>query len=266
MPKNKFASWLTRQRIPTSQLEFINLASETRWLLVFAILYIAASAGTGLAIRAIPLPSWGASYFTQDLWYVVGFKFILLLALPLIVFSRWGYRFRDLFYGWRLTPRSGLVLIACYVAGFLVNAGRLNELKTAWALHAPLEAYARGALGIILPFLMAGIPEEVVYRGMLQTRLEAAWGRIAGIVVSVVLFTAWHIPTRFLLSTGVEGQAGNLGSVLIGTGAPVAIVGLIFAWAWDRWRNLPALIAIHAGVDTIPIICSMLQSTAESYR
>jgi membrane protease YdiL (CAAX protease family) len=266
MPKPTVIRWLTRQRVPTSDLKFRNLASETRWLLWFSVLYIVASAATGIAIKYLPLPFWGATYFTQDSWYIFFFKVVLLLTLPLAVYYRWGYKCSDLLYGWTLTPRSLVVLILSFALGFFINASRISEAREAFAMHPPIEAYARLVLGIILPWIMAGIPEEVVYRGMLQTRLEAAWGRIPSILVSVFLFTAWHIPTRFLLSTGVEGEAGNLGSVLIGTGLPVAIVAIIFAWAWDRWRNLPALIAIHSGVDTLPILCSMLKSVAESYR
>lgn len=266
MRNPKILNWLTRQRVPTSELVFRNLKSETRWLLGFAVLYIAVSALTGFAIRHLPMPLWGATYFTQDVWYVVGFKFVALLTIPLLVYRRWGYRFTDMLYGWRLTWRAALVILASFALGFYVNAGRIDEMKTAFAMHPTPEAYARVAVGVILPWLMAGIPEEVVYRGMFQTRLEASWGRIWGILVSVFLFTAWHIPTRFMLANSVEGKAGDFGSVIVGTGIPVAIVAVIFAIAWDRWRNLPALIAIHSGVDTLPILCSMLQSTAESYR
>jgi len=257
---------LTRQRVPTSALIFHNLKRETRWLIGFAILFVGASAATGNAILHWPMPLWGATDFLQDIWYVVGFKFALLLTLPLIVYRRWGYRFGDLLYGWHLTPRSATVLVLSYALGFLINAGRLTEMREAWGLLPTSEALARAAIGFVLPFLMAGVPEEVVYRGMLQTRLEATGGRILAIVISVALFTAWHIPTRYMLAHSVEGQAGDLGSVLMGTGLPVGIVGLILALAWDRWRNLPALIAIHAGIDTIPILCSMLQSTSTGYR
>ncbi len=266
MPGSDRQFWLIRQRIPTAHLQFRDLKSETRWLLWYAVLYIGVSAVTGLLIRSFPLPLFGATYFTQDTWYVVGFKFAALLTLPLLVYRRWGYRFRELLYGWALTPRAAVVLVACYAAGFFVNASRISEMKAAYAMHPPLEAMGRAAIGFVLPWLMAGIPEEVVYRGMLQTRLEASWGRLTAIIVSVTLFTAWHIPTRFFLANSVEGKAGDIGSVLLGTGLPVAIVAVIFALAWDRWRNLPALIAIHSGIDTLPIACSLLQSTAESVR
>jgi membrane protease YdiL (CAAX protease family) len=72
------------------------------------------------------------------------------------------------------------------------------------------------------------------------------------------LFTAWHLPSRFLLSQGVEGHAGDIGSVLIGTGVPVFIVGLIFGIFWDRYRSILPLIAAHWGIDLIPQVVSFL--------
>lgn len=93
----------------------------------------------------------------------------------------------------------------------------------------------------------------------LQTRLEQTWGRAAAILVTAVLFTAWHLPTRYFLATGAEGTAGDLSSVLLGTGVPVLLVALVFSWAWDRWRNLPALVMVHWGIDTLPSIASFLQ-------
>jgi membrane protease YdiL (CAAX protease family) len=104
---------------------------------------------------------------------------------------------------------------------------------------------------------MAAIPEEFVFRGILQTRLERVIGRIPAITISVVLFTAWHLPTRYLLSQRIEGKGGELVSVLTGTGIPVLIFGLIFGLLWDRHRNLLTLIALHWGVDTLPVMTSL---------
>ena len=87
-----------------------------------------------------------------------------------------------------------------------------------------------------------------MYRGILQTRIEAVWGRLAAILIANTLFTAWHIPTRYLLAQGIEGEAGNLGSVLIGTGIPVFIVGMIFSLLWDRYRRFwPLVLLTSAG-------------------
>jgi membrane protease YdiL (CAAX protease family) len=102
-------------------------------------------------------------------------------------------------------------------------------------------------------------PEELVYRWGLQTRLERAWGRVAAILATAILFTAWHLPTRYFLAEGAEGTAGDLGSVFLGTGLPVFVVALVLGWAWDRWRNLPALVMLHWGVDTLPSVASLLK-------
>jgi membrane protease YdiL (CAAX protease family) len=61
-----------------------------------------------------------------------------------------------------------------------------------------------------------------------------------------------------MTNTGIEGSAGDLPSVLLGTGVPVFIAGLIFSLRWDRHRKLVPLIAAHGGVDTLPSISSLL--------
>lgn len=259
-------SFWTRQRVPTSELRFRDLAGETRWLLAFALLYVFAAAGTGLAIQRWPVPIWGATWFHQSVWYTGVFKIGLLLFLPALAFHRRGYRFADLLHGWRFGPRTAIVLALCFAGGGLLNTGRVAEVREAWAAHPWPEAAARAAVGVLLAFVQAGLPEEVVYRGLLQTRLEAAWGRLPAVLVATLLFTAWHLPTRFLLSHGAEGEAYDFGSVLLRTGVPVFIVGCVFAWAWDRHRNLPALIVLHAGIDTLPIVASLLQSPAINGR
>jgi membrane protease YdiL (CAAX protease family) len=252
-------AWFTRQRVPTATLRFRDLAGETRWLLGFTLLYIVAAVATGLAIRAARLPLWGATDFLQDFWYTVVFKIGLLLVVPCVVFARRGYRPRDLLYGWRLTPWSALGLLAAFAIGVGINLGRVDSIRAAAALHPPAESVARIAAGVLIAFLQAGFPEEIVYRGLLQTRLEAMWGRALAIIVTVVLFVAWHLPTRFLLAHGIEGEAGDLMSVLVGTGIPVGVVAVLLGLAWDRWRNLPVLIALHGGIDTLPIVASMIQ-------
>ena len=75
---------------------------------------------------------------------------------------------------------------------------------------------------------------------------------------SALLFAAWHIPSRYLLANGSEGHAGNLGSVLWNTGAPVFLVGVVLGLLWDRHRRLLPLIALHWGIDTLPLAGGMI--------
>lgn len=151
-------------------------------------------------------------------------------------------------------------IVIAYMAGLSLNLlqGRFDYISEAAGHFSAGNLALRIALGVVLPLFMAGIPEEVVYRGGLQTRLELLLGRVAAICITVLVFTAWHLPTRFLLSQGVEGRAGDLGSMLLGTGVPVLMVGLVFGILWDRYRSLPSLIAFHWGIDTLPTVISLL--------
>jgi len=262
---SRVRSFLTWQRLPARDIRIIHPARETRIALAFALAYIAVAFVTGWVQRAWPMPLWGATSLTSDATYKLGFKIGLLLVVPALAIRRAGYGMDDLLLGWRPTPRSVLLLVAAFAAGFFVNASKLDPIREAVDALPPGEAALRVGLGCILMLFSAGLPEEIVYRWGLQTRLERAWGRLAAIVVTAILFTAWHIPPRFFNAEGAEGTAGDLGSVLLGTGLPVLVVALLFGWAWDRWRNLPALVLIHWGVDTLPSVASFLQLTFGSH-
>lgn len=200
-----------------------------------------------------PLPLFDEA-FTHDAWYAVGFKLIWMLLVPIAWLGWRGYRPRDLLAGWSPSIRSALALGTALSVGLLINAGHLGPIRGLLADASPGAAGLGLAVGLVLPLLTAALPEELVFRALLQTRLEAVVGRIVAVVVTAALFTAWHLPSRYLLSDGVEGQAGDLSSVLIGTGAPVLIVGLVLGLLWDRHRSLPVLIVLHWGVDLPPAV------------
>jgi membrane protease YdiL (CAAX protease family) len=258
-PKAMPSSFFTRQRLPASDIRIIDPARETRVALAFAVAYIGVAFVTGLFERAWRAPLWGASALTSDVTYVLGFKIGLLLVVPAIVIRRAGYTMDDLLLGWRPTAGSVSRIVILFFAGLLLNASKIAPIRAAADSLPPVEAALRVGFGCIVVLFSAGIPEELVYRWGLQTRLERSWGRMAAIVVTAILFTAWHLPTRYFLAEGAEGTAGDLGSVLIGTGLPVLLVALVLGWAWDRWRNLPALVLLHWGVDTLPSVASLLR-------
>ena len=223
----------------------------------YAVLFVLASLCTGLLIRAYPLPILGAHSFTHDFWYALLFKILLMLTIPYAIYRKLGYSLRDLpaSFDWKI--RTIIVLILSFLAGNILNLTHLDWIGETLPHFDQTQIAIRIPVALILPLLTAGLPEELVYRGILQTRIEAVWGRLTAILTANTLFTAWHIPTRYLLAHGIEGEAGNLGSVLIGTGIPVFVVGLIFSLLWDRYRRIWPLVMAHWGVDTLPAISSL---------
>ena len=248
-------NWITWQRVPAGQLSFKDLNQECNALLGYSVFYILLAMGIGKLIQVAPLPILGAADFIQDLWYALVFKGIFLVLIPsLLYFKVWNYSLKDLVLGLRSTPSIWIKGMLLVLAGFGLNARHIPEILA----QAPLVELAelKWGIGIVLPLLIAGLPEELFFRGMLQTRLEKRWNTPVAILVSSILFTAWHLPSRFFLASGVEGQAGDLSSVVLGTGVPVFLVSLFFGWHWARYRNLPVLICTHWAIDILPSLSS----------
>jgi uncharacterized protein len=255
----RMCGWISWQRIPVKALRIKEPKKEIAIILGFTTFYIVAAWGVGNLIKCNPLPILGSADFITDVWYALVFKIGLLLIVPAIWFFLQGYHVKDLLLEWKPSLKSIRTIIIVYAVGFSLNLfhGDLNLVKVASQFSSG-GLVVRVVIGIVLPLFMAGIPEEFVYRGLLQTRLERSFGRVAAIGVTALMFAAWHLPSRFLLSKGVEGSAGDLGSILIGTGIPVFVVGLIFGILWDRYRSILPLIAAHWGIDTLPTVFSLL--------
>ena len=254
---NDMTRFFTWQRVPASRIRFRNLLAETRILLGYAITYILIAYIIGKIILRAPFPIMGAAQFSQDLWYSGLFKIVLLLLLPsFIYFVAWRYKFRELLFGWRPDARNIIATITLVVVCFFLNASHLGRISD--QIHKVDRVPLRLILGIFMPLFTAALPEELFFRCYLQTRLEKISHRIVAIIMTSILFMAWHIPTRYLLSKGVEGQAGDWGQVLLHTGVPVFIISLIFGYLWSRNRNIIILILAHWAIDTLPSISSYL--------
>lgn len=250
-------SWMTWQRVPASAMGIRRPGFEAILCSLYAVLLIGAAWLTGVLILAWPVPVLGAASFLQDLWYVGVFKVVLMLLVPWAAFRALGYRARHLLPGWRFTAGRLAAVILSFAAGFCLNLGHVSGILDAASRLGRGELALRLSAAFILPLIQAALPEEFVYRGLLQTRLEAVFGRAWAVGITALLFTAWHLPTRFLLAHGVEGEAGQWGSVLVGTGLPVLAVALVLGLFWDRYRSLPPLVAAHWGIDLLPIVSSL---------
>jgi uncharacterized protein len=243
------------QRVRADEIQFRKLDTEIYILMWFAVLYILCGYILGLVIVHFPLPILGATQFNQDVWYSIVFKILLLLVIPyLLYFIWWKYELKDLLLGIKATKKNVIATLVMVCIGFFLNAGHLEKIQQSLSLFS--DARARLTLGIIMPLLTAAIPEEFYFRGYLQTRLEKKWNRLTAILVSTFLFTAWHLPSRYLLSKGVEGQAGDWLEVIVHTGIPVFIVGTFFALHWSRYRNIVLLVLTHWAIDILPSVSS----------
>jgi membrane protease YdiL (CAAX protease family) len=96
-------------------------------------------------------------------------------------------------------------------------------------------------------FFGAGLPEEILFRVMLLTRLEAWWRNSAWALFGAsVIFGLTHLPINYLVFTSRDWREAwmILLSFQMGFGA-------VFAFAYQRTRNVLPLAVVHALVNAM---------------
>ncbi|TYQ14449.1 UNVERIFIED_ORG: CAAX prenyl protease-like protein [Gordonia westfalica J30] len=104
---------------------------------------------------------------------------------------------------------------------------------------------------VVIP-LQTAIPEELMFRGVLQGTLGRLCGPNATLVYGAVAFGLWHVLSSTGLTEGNEGLSDTLGSGTVAqvagiAGAVVAtgIAGFVLGWLRQRTTSLLAPIALH---------------------
>jgi membrane protease YdiL (CAAX protease family) len=148
--------------------------------------------------------------------------YLFLVACPL---DRIGYTFR-------LSGRDlRFALIA--TAAFAV-VGVTIGLATGFLEWNPRPDPVRLAVAPIAIFLATGVPEEFLFRGLIQNALERAFGRVALPIASIVFGLA-HLP--------------DLRYVLLAT-----LAGVAYGWVYQATRRITASAITHALVDWIWVL------------
>ena len=135
-----------------------------------------------------------------------------------------------------------LRLTSSYV-GLQRNAGRAIALGGALAL---LWIAGSGDLGILLSgpspdqlrlllaFASVGLAEEIAYRGVIQPRAVAAFGRWRGTFGTAAFFALLHIPQRLFVGTAAVDLVQQLLIVFVigmALGVVMRVAGNVFAGA-----------------------------------
>ena len=213
-----------------------------------------------LIILQYPLPILNAEHFTEDFWYTVVFKITGFLIVPSFLLYRAGYSLDDVFYRFKVSKRSLITIPLVFFMGLSINLIGRQRTKIATVLNqtTPTKAISLFLVAVILAYLVAGIPEELLFRWFAMSRLETKHHWVVSLLLSSLFFTMWHLPTRFLLANGSEGVAGDVGSVFINTALPVFITSCVLGIFWHFKRSLPHLMIAHGAIDIIPIYASLL--------
>lgn len=212
-----------------------------RMLVVFLVAY--GNVKSFVEPSAVPASPW------------TGLAFGVALMLAVAVTTRAGPRLSAAELG--LVRRGSARATA---TGFLLGVGaalpalvvlRFPPLLGEPVGYAPLADVAPGALllrALVLMPLDTALPEELAFRGVLFAWVRRGHGLARAVIVSSLVFAAWHIVVvaATLLETNVVVHPLT---ALLGTlGAFVAIFsgGVIFALLRARTERLAAPLAAHA--------------------
>ncbi|RKG80565.1 CPBP family intramembrane metalloprotease [Corallococcus exercitus] len=169
--------------------------------------------------------------------HVVGVMMSSTLALTISLLGGWlsPTPLQD-----RLRVRAGAplpawawvaALVGCFVVGQAMES--LSVLSGVWDYAVSLKGLQATSQGSVVTFavllffgsLVAGTAEELFFRGYVQTRLVARWGRTAGIAGAATLFGLMHLdPIHSPMALGM---------------------GLFLGWLAERTGSLRLPIFVH---------------------
>ncbi|WP_139025814.1 CPBP family intramembrane glutamic endopeptidase [Gordonia neofelifaecis] len=172
---------------------------------------------------------------------------VLLARLRGLGWSEMGISLSELKYGFRWSAIVLVVVVLAVAVGVAIPWTRSFFLNDRYSS-------ARDALLAALVWipLQTVIPEELLFRGVLQGTLRRVLGRRTTLAVGAGLFGLWHIASSLGLSSGNAGVTdaigGGVGAAVAGVvGAVVATTaaGWILGWLRFRTANLLAPIVLH---------------------
>lgn len=164
-------------------------------------------------------------------------KLALSVAIPIGVLFFAGYRARDLGVNWNWRAWwVGLFPLVVFVSARLVMQNK-----------NPLTVVETSRDQFVFHFFGAGLPEEILFRAILLTRLEA-WLKNPGwaLFAAALIFGLAHLPIDYLVFTRRDWRETWITLLTFQVG-----FGAAFGFAYQRIRNVYPIAILHMLVNVI---------------
>lgn len=127
----------------------------------------------------------------------------------------------------------GVLLLSLIMVSFVFYALKLPRESS--ELNKILKLLDKNPVLLVFTCLTAGIVEELIFRGYLLPRLELLFKhKYASIIISSLLFGFLHY---------------GYGTLINVIGA--AVIGLVFALHYHKYRNIKMVILVHCAWDLV---------------
>jgi len=209
-----------------------------------------------IAISGITVSFFIGSFYMSNL---IQFGVLFLIPLLVVLFSTKANK-SDLGFSWgnRWNIRWTIVvgLIYSMLVWILVGSSSFFELNQIvqpqlWIGFLPLAA----AFAIFIITFAVAIPEEYLFRSVLQPAMTVRFGRISGILVSSLIFGLFHIPANFFLYSMIYvGWSTPLIGAILMSFLFQAQIGLVLGVSYEWTKSLVMPISLHALHDIIEML------------
>lgn len=223
---------------------------------------------------------------------------------PVILFSVTPLLASSVFFNYLYTAIGSLVLLLIALLAIRSDTVTLEEIgwsgkglrqsvtmiAIGWAIWAVLTVSVNFRMGypfsdnfesplpkILVHWLFVGIAEEVLFRGYIFTKLTQlfvksgrTWSKVAGAVVSSLVFATFHIPQRISV-VGMELTPDGLTKQML----PLFLSGALLAWLFLRSQNVLFVGLVHGGMnapllgregDLAPILLFLMLAEVIAWR
>jgi membrane protease YdiL (CAAX protease family) len=155
----------------------------------------------------------------------------VILPFAVLFLMGYGFRAQGLNWSWRAWWISLPALLAV----------------TGYGIYLHYQDLPKFATNNVEYFFAAGLPEEFLFRSILLTRLEAWWKSPAWAVFgSSAIFGLTHLPIDYLVFTRNDMREAWITLLTFQMG-----LGAVFAFAYQRTRNVLPLALLHTIIDAI---------------
>jgi len=166
------------------------------------------------------------TFFDMTLYLYI-FIYAPLIIPVYIIAVHQGFTFEQM--GFTLNYRK-LVLPVSVIVGFAIAQGEYYLIH-AGNLIPDLSLWNILKLSVVM-IMFIGLIEELIFRSILQTRLEESMGMFSGLIVTSILFGVLH------------SGYGTYYEMLF-----VSLAGLIVGYMFQKTRSLPLIALTHGMVN-----------------
>jgi membrane protease YdiL (CAAX protease family) len=206
-----------------------------------------------VALLGLAISFQSESFYISNL---IQLGFMFLIPLLIVLFTTGVDR---KLIGFFIGNRENLIwtLIIGFLYGLLVwiliGASNLFEaidqyLPSQWVQYIPSALFT----AIVMILFAVAIPEEFLFRAVVQPAMTERFGRVNGILLSSVIFGLFHIPANFMMYLIISPLwiDALIGSVLMAF-LFQAQIGLVFGVAYEWTKSLLMPVMLHAIHDII---------------